>query len=689
MENRKGCGNFITKILLISLLAIAIIILLVLIFPTKGNFNSLYDSIFRNNINTMRDAGEKYFTNERLPKNVGDSEKITLRELESRNLILPFKDKNGKSCNVDKSYIKVTKNDTEYEMKVYLKCDGEDAYIIEYLGCTNYCFGDTNCNKTCKEQTLYEYKKDSTVKKITGYTCPSGYKKDGNICYKTTTKEEAKNATPVYETNTETEIATPKYETKKTTIAATPKYSETEDKKAATPSYTTKTIKIDGTPVYKESTEKIAATPHTVTNQTYRYLYQKNISKQYSAWSDWSESKEYDPNNNNIVWGEQELIWNAKNGAKKVTTTKTITDKNQPIYETTYDNVIGTYKRYVCSGYNYYINTTTMTVYKYGEWVSQGTSTYTYMPQSSDPNVVYIFKGMSSECNGDCIETPKFIVEKRVRTATAVESSTTNNLTATCNVTAQDIPIYGMRKKFVGYVTDKVVTVNYVYLYHTKTRTITRQAYTDSKWTDTYNDPTLVNNGYTYVRSEVASSSTSTYYTCKEGYTLSGSECYKKTSKITGYTCPTGYTKNGSSCTKEEKTITGYICEAGYNLSGTDCYKKTSKITGYTCPEGYTKNDKNCTKEEKVISGYTCKAGYTLSGTTCYKKSDSKLIGYKCDSNAYTLDGKTCRRTVSTTSSIAATPIYGDKNVTEYKWSATDIKGWTKTGNKKVDTVCE
>ncbi len=697
-DNRKSLNQIIRKVLLTLLFTVLLIFLLIWLFPTKGYFSSLFQDVFRNNINSMRDAGERYFTNDRLPKEIGDSEKITLKEMLNKSLLLPFTDKNGNSCDINKSYVKVTKEKDEYKMKVYLSCDDEDAYIIVYLGCRDYCAGLGKCDQTCSScgdncanKKLYEFTREITKKVIKGYTCDEGYKKNGNLCYKTTTKQVTKDATPVYETTEDTKPATPKYSNKTTTINATPVYDNGEESINATPLYNKTTIKIDGTPVYGEDESTINATPHKVETQNYKYLYKKHVAKSYSNWSDWSSLKEYNPDSNNITWGKQDLVWNEKAGTKKITTTKIVYDKNKPIYEYNNTNVVGYYKRYVCSGYSYYMDSTTNTVYSYGEWTKVSRDTYTSFPSSSDPNVKYVYVGMNyDECEETCTLKPYYIVDKYVRTSSKAQSSTSGSgLSAVCNISYESIPVYGPKKVFVGYESNRVTEVSYKYYYHTKTRTITEEEHTDYKWTKIYNDPTLVNQGYTYVRREVESTSSYTYYTCPSGYNLNGTKCSKKTSTIIGYTCPSGYNLNGKKCEREVKYVSGYTCPTDYKLSGTKCYKDTSKIIGYTCPSGYKLDGKKCEKTEKYISGYTCPSGYNLSDKTCYKKSGSKLIGYKCPAD-YSLKGKKCHKTETTTVSKGTTPIYGSQKTTEYKWSTSKtLKGWERTGRTKTDKVCE
>ena len=217
----------IKRFLLLILVIVLFIFVMLMIFPTKKSLDPLYQDVFRNNINSMKDAADKYFTNERMPKNVGDKVKITLREMLDKKLLLPFVDKNGNQCDLDKSYVQITKKDTEYEMKVNLLCTDQEAYIIEILGCTDRCL---DCKKEEKEETKettktdkkpgktpdptptvnppkddpketwYQLKKTETRKEINGYMCPEGYTLNGKKCSKVETSVSTLSATPVYST---------------------------------------------------------------------------------------------------------------------------------------------------------------------------------------------------------------------------------------------------------------------------------------------------------------------------------------------------------------------------------------------------------------------------------------------------------------------------------------------------------
>ena len=110
--------------------------------------NALTSQIFADNLDRMKNAAISYYTDERLPKNVGDSDTMTLSDMIGKKLILALIDKNNKACDVEKSYVKITKLDDEYILKVNLKDSEREDYILVHLGCYTYCEG-----KLCQKQS--------------------------------------------------------------------------------------------------------------------------------------------------------------------------------------------------------------------------------------------------------------------------------------------------------------------------------------------------------------------------------------------------------------------------------------------------------------------------------------------------------------------------------------------------------
>ena len=172
-EERKTFG---IKDIIIQVLFVALFVFVMLwLFPSKKDLEDkfvtmdditsslqvLYGQAFANNVNSMREAATGYFTTERLPKNVGDSVSLTLGEMLEKKLVLEMKDSNNNACSLTESYVKLTKMDNEYQMKIQLSCSDYSDYIISYIGCYEYC---KDCTKDNNKTTPT---KPSTTKPTT------------------------------------------------------------------------------------------------------------------------------------------------------------------------------------------------------------------------------------------------------------------------------------------------------------------------------------------------------------------------------------------------------------------------------------------------------------------------------------------------------------------------------------------
>ncbi|MGM9879105.1 MAG: hypothetical protein ACI31R_03690 [Bacilli bacterium] len=497
-NNGKQPLSYHIKRFLIGFLLVAILIFILLwLFPTKQGIKDslteslqpLYDRIFQENIDTMKEVAIAYYTTDRLPKNEGDTKKLTLGEMLEMKLLLSIKDKNGDMCDPDDSYVEITKMDKEYKMKVNLSCGDEEDYIVVYLGCYNYCLNDicekketTTATKT-KQQTVFQ-KVTNNIKKIVKstptktktqpakYYCAKVngkyYNDKGKVVSKSAYEKACKSTPPKYYC-----------------AVVNGKYYDNK-----------------GNQVSKSAYEE-ACNPKPT---KYKYLYEKTVSvhhdKEYSNWSDWSSNIQYNPDNNNINWGKHEYEWNEKVGYNLKTTY--VTDKSKPIWEKVVKQM-GSYTQYACAEYEYFLDQTTNTTYitNSGGWQYQGTYVYSTVPSSSN-TVKYVYAGMSySDCGTVCDVSPKYKFAKYTRTATATNttSSTESDLSVVCKKTVKkEIPIYLTVNEIVGYGVEKVQTKTYYY--HKKTRTLIKDEYTEKErytaWSYSKNDETLINQGYKY-----------------------------------------------------------------------------------------------------------------------------------------------------------------------------------------------
>lgn len=134
-------------VILQIVLVVLFVFLLLWLFPTKSyvdkqlenGLDPLYNQLFSQNVNTMKEAAISYFTTARLPKNIGDKETLTLGDMLDKKLLIPFLDSNNEQCSLTDSYVEITKMDDEYILKVNLSCSDNSDYILVHLGCYSYC----------------------------------------------------------------------------------------------------------------------------------------------------------------------------------------------------------------------------------------------------------------------------------------------------------------------------------------------------------------------------------------------------------------------------------------------------------------------------------------------------------------------------------------------------------------------
>ncbi len=102
-------------------------------------YSSLTSQIFQDNLDKMKAAAISYYTVERLPQSIGDTDKMTLADMYEKKLLTTLIDKNNKQVDSESSYVEITKMDEEYLLKVYIKDSEKEDYILVHLGCYNYC----------------------------------------------------------------------------------------------------------------------------------------------------------------------------------------------------------------------------------------------------------------------------------------------------------------------------------------------------------------------------------------------------------------------------------------------------------------------------------------------------------------------------------------------------------------------
>lgn len=444
--------------------------------------DALTSQIFADNIEKMKDAAISYYTDERLPKEVGESDTMTLSDMIGKKIILALVDKNNKVCDLEKSYVKITKLDDEYILKVNLKDSEKEDYILVHLGCYTYC--------------------------------------DSYICEKQETNVPIKGSKPTPTVPIKGAIINGEYHPPVKTPTPSNKPSEKptpSDKPTDNPT--------------DEPTDKPTPTPSG--DPEYIYEYKKTTGAEFSKWTRWSSwgktncaTREINCSDSSTTCLKKLQMLKRK---EKIGTYQKSYAKTRQVLKQT-----GSYTQKACSKYNYveinktiYATTTTTTytqtntitsttMHSTGGWTYNGRQPYSNPPRDTN-STHYKFVGADFRyCEDTCTTLPKYYYDSYSYTgglnkvsstttpgnitsssSSSTSSSTTTSSAASCGeYVYKTIPIYGTIT-----ITEKASRREPLYgtvcYQSTKTRTLIDSGSTKTKWSK-YNDKSLLENGWYY-----------------------------------------------------------------------------------------------------------------------------------------------------------------------------------------------
>ena len=238
-ERRIFGEGILTLILKILLLAIFVFILCWLFTRnvSTGKVIKETSSSYATNIATMKDAAFEYFTTDKLPSEVGGTEKLSLTQMLNQKLLIDFTD-NGKTCDTDNSYVQATKTaDENYALKVNLTCDDQDDFIVTTIeknkpmcvACDkedNATLDDEDSNdatdsESCSKSTSKSTKKStSTNNNVTKSTSTNNSSKS-NTSKQSSTSSNTSNTSSSYNNTTNNSTSGSTTTTTKTTVTTT------------------------------------------------------------------------------------------------------------------------------------------------------------------------------------------------------------------------------------------------------------------------------------------------------------------------------------------------------------------------------------------------------------------------------------------------------------------------------------
>ena len=433
---------------------------------SEKSLDALTSQIFADNIERMKEAAISYYTVERLPEEVGESDKMTLSDMIGKKIITPLIDKNNKAVDVEESYVKITKTEDEYILKVNIKDSEKEDYILVHLGCYNYC-EDYICEKQNKPSSDVPIKQGKEEDKVVIQPTPQP------------------NPVPTPQPTPQPEpVPTPQ---PNPTPTPTPEPDE-EDKE-------------------------------------YEYEYAKTTNAKFSSWSKWNpyektscDTKAVTCAANDTKCMEELKLYNRKEKIGTYEKKYVATSKKQV--------QVASYEQKSCKNWEYviinektyavtktYTSITTVTGYTQGNvggWNYVGRDNYTNPPTSSNGNY-YVFVGADySYCSDTCSTLPNFTYDQYTYTGDMSEVSSTGSaptlvgesttVTAECgDLVVKTIPVY--RTIEVSDVATRTEPLYGTVCYKsTRNRTLLEAGKTTKKWSY-YNNLSLLNDGYYYTGS--------------------------------------------------------------------------------------------------------------------------------------------------------------------------------------------
>lgn len=167
-DNEKRSFNWLKIFLkvIIAFLLLLLCIKIVSIVVNKHELNKTKDNL-QENLKILDEVAKNYFTEDILPTKPGDSVKVSVTHLIDTKAIEELKDDKGASCNYEKSFIQITRLDSEYQIKSYLDCNGNTDYSNTFVDIknSNVIIKPTTTTKTTT--TKKTTKKKTTTKKTT------------------------------------------------------------------------------------------------------------------------------------------------------------------------------------------------------------------------------------------------------------------------------------------------------------------------------------------------------------------------------------------------------------------------------------------------------------------------------------------------------------------------------------------
>lgn len=130
-EERKKRINWV-RLFLVCII-VFLLILLALKVISLIRFNNNPTKYYTKQLETLNEAALKHYNKDNIPTEVGESSIIYLKDFKDKDINYELKVRKNDSCNLDTSYIRATRLESEYQVRSYIKCDNFEDSINTYV----------------------------------------------------------------------------------------------------------------------------------------------------------------------------------------------------------------------------------------------------------------------------------------------------------------------------------------------------------------------------------------------------------------------------------------------------------------------------------------------------------------------------------------------------------------------------
>ena len=130
-EERKKRINWIRLFLVCIIVFLLLLLALKVISLVRFNHNP--SKYYGKQLEILNNVALKHYNKDNIPTEVGESSIIYLKEFKDKGIDYELKVRKNDSCNLDISYIRATRFESEYQVRSYIKCDNYEDSINKYV----------------------------------------------------------------------------------------------------------------------------------------------------------------------------------------------------------------------------------------------------------------------------------------------------------------------------------------------------------------------------------------------------------------------------------------------------------------------------------------------------------------------------------------------------------------------------